>query len=330
MSELVPSYQTIPDLPPQAADGGWLAPLIHGLDNPKPDSAKSADNPPQPIPMYSNIGAAMLRQRVTVGGLVWMLVHHHTNRLGGRQIVAECDIVDLLVSSGIYKCGRRWRDIRHLGQGVFWERLPDSRYLVYGVARVAENLGLSNVGKRVAIMPDCVRPKRFKSALHAAFLTANTDRPISRETIEELTGAARSTQWRRDRESSVEASNNISIMGAWTPDNVQNAHYQHSKQHSTPIFKFVDFMGLHGQPMGEHIAKNLPNTYTTNMQMLPSGRRKRVNRKLRTRVFTRGAAIVNSNTVEQIFFDSPVKVMGGGLYQSAVTSTGGTAFWYSM
>ena len=312
----------------------WLSPLATALHNPLPDVVQESteDTPPAFVPMFSEIAGGIKREGKAAVGLVWTIVHHKVNRLNGKQHATEAEIIDLLTNDddfAIYKCGRRWRSTRHEGQGVFWEKLPDGRYFIYGVAEVADRLNLPSIGRRVGLALSDLKPKTFRRALYSTFVAAREGKPTSRRAIKDSTGTSRAQQWRYDKAAGNSAETHIVLLDTWSSEAEQNEHFERDDSHSTPVFKFVDHQGKQGKQGASYVAARLPDTRQTQLKKLPKGRKNKINQKLKSRVDIQGAGTDDVMIDKQQFFNDPIAAhRGGGVYRGGITARNGAVFWY--
>jgi len=179
----------------------------------------------------------------------------------------ERQAADLDISRG--NLARRLRR----GAGPFWTLQDTERGRVVrlqGLAKVCEALDVVPFRAPVAVPLEDLRGlARARAALQA---TVTTGRTIGRQTIEDLTGATRSTQRRREKLAGVQASRNM-------------ARKPYERGEVIPAGGFVarDRRGV------LWLNKPMANSYWTALQALPRGRLKKARQLLRTRLKERGA-----------------------------------------
>lgn len=226
----------------------------------------------------SLLTAAMRDGRATVAR-VWLMARHLDKK--GSGWVLTSDLRSFCVENKIMG-QRRLRQILTEGDGRFWDRTNNTSLTLYKPSRVA-NVGDygrftgRSVKMPVAAVMDGIHEFRASTlaAFHAGRPAASVDNPISRETLEKVTGAAPATQRTYDKTAGIAASINYALLA--TKD-MEAAAWQAGRA----AFNFTDFQGRHGRPNGSYIARQLPNSYKSNLIATSKNRTRRANASLPT------------------------------------------------
>ncbi|MCL4864064.1 MAG: hypothetical protein KJZ93_31945, partial [Caldilineaceae bacterium] len=136
-----------------------------------------------------------------------------------------------------------------------------------------------------------------RAAFYATFHGGRDSKPISRDTLESLSGIPGRTQLEYDRVARVERTSNIAIGERHTAENAQERAWRQGRA----AFHFIDTEGRQGRAGREYIAWHLPNNYRADYQRRSRGSRKRLNRKLADLV-KKGIPGNDDQAVEKLFF----------------------------
>jgi hypothetical protein len=177
---------------------------------------------------------------------------------------------------------RRLRQILSEGCGTFWERDNRGRLWLYGQVRVAERLGIGrfqyapvqlSVAQLTAQIGDV--KAHFYASLHSSRANADKGNPISRATLEHLTGVSGRTQQRYDARVGLEKRQAIGMGGRFSAENNQEQLWQ-----GKSTFKLIDRKGKQGTVGTAYIAWHLPNQYESVHQTASTKQRRRLNQRL--------------------------------------------------
>lgn len=301
------SYQ-----PNNAASSGHLAALTERLESQKRlmepvEEQGRGDISAETIPVYTSIATAITRNKATAAGRVWLILHHYFNR-NGRQLVSESEIVDLICreESSCRLFGRRqWRNIKHLGQTIFWEDAnQDGFLLIHGIRHVTMALDVPRLEKgrvNIPVLHLAKSVKSAKSVLYASFDVGRKAMPISRAVRQNISGLDRVTQWRHEKQSRlIQTTANYEII---CPASEQAASEEAAFTFGAAGFIFTDYKGQLGKQGERYFARQMPNCYHTHqLESVGDGRRKKFNQQLRTHVNQRGM-VSKAATVEQLYYD---------------------------
>jgi hypothetical protein len=260
--------------------------------------------PPTPsshIPAHPSLLLAMLRGRHEAAGRVWLLLRAIDVDGSGRLTVDEAR-ARLAGKDSPWRCcgARRLRQLLAEGEGLFWQRDGRGRLWLRGAHRVAADLGVERatgfpVELPVAALLGGIQGVR--AAFYAAFHSGRESKPISRDTLQTLTGLAPRTQLDYDRLARVGRRRNLALGDRHSPAALQERAWQRGRA----VFTFVDVRGRQGRPGGEYVAWHLPNSYEGPHTRRSRGSRKRLNRKLKDLV-TKGIPGNAEGRVERVFW----------------------------
>lgn len=295
---------------------------------------------PSTITVYPDLLLTLLQQEVATAGRVWLLCRLLDGAGRGWLDVATVRQALTGKESQLKICGwRRLRQILADGKGIFWERDDRGRLWLYGRARVAAQLEIGRfqhdpVQLTVEQLTDTIGNVKahFYATLHSSRANSDKANPISRETLETLTGVSGRTQQRYDERVGIEKQQAIGVGGSYSAENQQNLLWQ-----GKSTFKFIDKKGQQGQTGTAYIAWHLPNQYGAVHQSAPTKQRRRLNKRLATHTSCKDSTHdlakhrAQGNVVNTLFFvDGRVasKQLGDGGYlrsdlHSSVWSTVG-------
>jgi hypothetical protein len=121
---------------------------------------------------------------------------------------------------------------------------------------------------KIALELDCGRLKGKR---------VNSDNPISRETLETITGLSPRTQREYDRVATVKRQRNIAVGQKHTKIIAEEQYWQRGGA----VFSFVDSQGKQGPRNREYLAWHMPNSYQApHQQRSNKGRQKKINQQL--------------------------------------------------
>ena len=253
------------------------------------------------IVVHPIILLAMLKQHLEAPGRVWLLLRA-IDRHGRGWLDVEDIRYCLTDKDSPYRiCG--WRRLRQLlaqGEGVFWHRDEQDRLWLYGAHRIAYKLDsgrLQGFPVELPISALLGGIQAVRAAFYATFHGGRDSKPISRETLESLSGIPGRTQLEYDRVAHVERRRNIAIGERHTAENTQERAWRHGRA----AFHFIDTEGRQGRAGREYVAWHLPNSYRADYQRRSRGSRKRLNRKLADLV-KKGIPGNDDQAIEKLFF----------------------------
>jgi len=256
---------------------------------------------PATVTIHPSIALAILRQHVEAPARVYFLLRVIDK--GGRGWLSVENIRQELTrnDSPLRICG--WRRLRQLlreGEGVFWQRDDNDRLWLKGAHKIAYKLDSGRlqgfpVELPVSALLGGIQPVR--AAFYATFHGGRDSKPISRETLESLSGIPGRTQLEYDRVARVERTRNIAIGERHTAENAQERAWHHGRA----AFHFIDTAGRQGRAGREYVAWHLPNSYRADYQRRSRGSRKRLNRELADLV-KKGIPGNDDRAIEKLFF----------------------------
>ena len=253
---------------------------------------------------------AMLKQNLEAPGRVYLLLRSIDNQ--GRGWL-EIDNIRLLLTdkdSPWHICG--WRRLRQLfkqGEGIFWQRDSKDRLWLKGAHKIAYALNCDRLAGFPILLPVSALLggiQAVRGAFYAAFHSGRASSPISRQTLEELTGVAQRTQRSYDQSARVQRQSNVAIGERYSKENVEARAWKQGRA----VFHFIDVRGLQGRPQAEYLAWHLPNSYTGPHERRSRANRKRVNRKLADLV-KKGIPGTSEERVERLFWPNGAQAAKG-------------------
>lgn len=193
---------------------------------------------------------------------------------------------------------RRW--IRKGKQeGIFREAKNGDLYYD-GLHKAAVKFGAWGVGRRVQI-PE---PKRlfkpdWKQHLWAIYHTVRKDRPISRFTLEWLTGVDRRTQYNLER-------GNPDMQARACYADIANLASMDADQRRQHAANLREVTGEGWQVKRKRLVKQLPNVYagTAEVELCPRGREKQARAYFRANSSNHGARVQALEKPEKLFFET--------------------------
>lgn len=255
------------------------------------------------IKHYPSIGIAALKEEKAAIYRVWLMFRYLD--VQGRGWLSVQDVRKQLTGKESKLRLFSWRRLRQvLGQGhdQFWKwDKAQGRVWLYGAAKVAVNLDVTRLsGKPVALPIKTITAGigDFKAHLYGAWHNGRkTNNPISREVQEAITNIPERTQRHYCKVAGIRRQTNIAIGNKKNPEEVEKQAWQRGRA----TFEFIDHQGRQGRKGTTHIAWHLPNSYTGPHQQSPTGRMRKINRKLKDLV-TKGAQGNGGETVEKMYF----------------------------
>lgn len=223
---------------------------------------------------------AMLRAEREAAGRLWLLLRAIDR--DGRGWLDIDDIRAQLATKGApwRICG--WRRLRQLlaeGEGIYWQRHERERLWLRGAHRVAYALDCERLQGYPVELPVAALLggiQGVRAAFYGAFHSGRDAKPISRETLRELSGIAERTQRAYDRLARVERRANMAVGGRYTQECMEERAWQQGRA----VFRFVDVLGKQGRKDAAYVAWHLPNSYRGAYERRARGSRKRLNRQL--------------------------------------------------
>ena len=244
---------------------------------------------------------AMLKQNLEAPGRVYLLLRSSDGQ--GRGWLEIEHIRRLLTSkdSPWRICGwRRLRQLLNQGEGIFWQRDHKGRLWLKGMHKIACTLDCGRLSGFPILLPIATLLggiQAVRGAFYAAFHSGRASNPISRQTLQELSGVPERSQRAYDHVAKVERQENLAIGERYSQEQAQERAWKQGRA----VFRFIDVRGLQGRPRAEYLAWHLPNSYTGPYERRSRANRKRVNRKLADLV-KKGIPGTGEETVERLFW----------------------------
>ena len=295
----------LPELP---AHLGWGDMRVRGMSRDSEQSSilyPPSSRPELPdiqlqseIQISPSLALAMLREGQVAAGRVWWLCRHLDSAGSGAFRIAVIKQQLTEKNSPIQLCGwRRMRQLLRMGEGLFWTRQGDRLFLRSAV-KVADRLGVGRFAGKMVSVPAvslCHSIGKVRALFYATFHAGrgkgerghlpsrnlkseiqNYSSPISRTTLEMLTGASRRTQQAYEQNAGIQIQQNILIGGTIQ----QEDNYETAYKRGTAYFTLKDYQGQNGRRGATRHAWQLPNSYHTPQTSIGRGRQKYLNRAL--------------------------------------------------
>ena len=196
-----------------------------------------------------------------------------------------------------------WSQLRNLLAevgGGFWERDAE-RVWLRSAAKAAAALGVERLrGRPVGVPLEALLGGigTVRAHLYASFHSGRKEsNPISRATLEELTGVPARTQRAYEEIAGVESERNVAVGEPYTEEAMREQAWERGKA----VFHFVDGRGRRGRAGRAYVAWHLPNAYEGPHQQLCKGRQKKINRELADLVM-KGMRGNDRETVDRLFW----------------------------
>lgn len=270
------------------------SPTTRRPDHPTAELLPPPTPNPQPlaptIRLYPTLGMALLHEKQTAAGRVWLLLRHIDS--DGRGCIDESAARHALTTDDVTLriCGpRQLRNLLERGEGLFWER-RDGRVWLRSTAKVAAALGVTRLtGRPVAVRVDKLTGTigQARAQLYAAFHSGRqTDDlltgekrprgPIARSTLTELSAACPNSQRAYERRAGIRVRRGFAV----GPPATSTDQHEQAWRRGRALFLYRDQRGRYGRPGRAYHAWQLPNEYTGPHESLSRGRQKRLNRAL--------------------------------------------------
>jgi hypothetical protein len=267
------------------------------------DPLPSADNknPATTVTIHPTMVLAILRQKLEAPARVYFLLRAIDGE--GRGWLTIEHIRQQLTGKGapLRICGwRRLRQLLRQGDGIFWDRDSQDQLWLRGAHKIAYKLDLGRLQGFPVELPISALLggiQAVRAAFYATFHSGRDSKPISRETLRDLSGIAERTQLEYDRVARVERRCNLAVGEGYTTENAQERAWHHGRA----AFHFIDTKGLQGRAGREYVAWHLPNSYRADYRRRSKGSRKRLNRKLAD-LLNQGITGNDERGVERCFF----------------------------
>jgi hypothetical protein len=238
------------------------------------------------VKAYPDLLNAFLIQREAPAARLYMLLRAiDQNGRGWLEIGAVRQITD----DAHMFTWRRLRQILEAGNGRFWDITNHGRIRYKSVAKLAQELNCDRLNASPVNFPVQAiikSTKTFKAHCLAAWHAGQSDNnPITRKVLRDVTGVSETSQREYDKIAGTTAQLNIAITDKkWTD---RQAREEYTWGHGRSVFRFVDLRGKqpHLKRYDQMIAYRLPNSYTADMSQAPRGKQRRINQKIRPRIY---------------------------------------------
>ncbi len=247
---------------------------------------------PAVIKLYPDLALAMLREKQTAVGRIWLILRE-IDEQGAGWVDEQHARRALTGHSSVWRvCGwRQLRNLLHQGDGVFWQ-WQNGRIWLSSIAKTAAALHAPRLTQRPVAVPVAVLTQglglvraHFYASFHSSRQTADDAhrKPIARATLNDLSHVTAKTQRSYERQARVQTQANFAIGRTSSQETIQETGWRKG----AASFEFVDHNGRQGKPGAAYVAWQLPNSYRGPHPIMARGRQKRINREL-TDLFTQG------------------------------------------
>jgi hypothetical protein len=266
----------------------------------------------------------MLRQGQSSAGRIWLLLRYLDQT--GRGWVTVDEARQQLTRKGADLRVVGWRQLRNLlheGDELYWHR-DEERIWLWGAARVATALDVERLTGLPVALPVTGLLNGMMTAnahLYASFHSGRkSNNPISRETLENVSGISARMQCLYDEITGTEKKRNIAIGEAHTPESVENRAFKHGGA----MFSFTDYYGRQGPAKRHYIAWHLPNSYTGCHTKLQKGRQRKINKRIDLVNIRARGNDVGVDPIKRVFHDGAAKAVKAHERNDKID-----AYWYS-
>lgn len=237
------------------------------------------------ITIYPDLALAMLQQKHTAAGRLWLLLRRLDEHGRGWFYATEIHELFASTTSAWRFCSQRQlRNLLVQGNDLFWQRSDNcsagGRIWLRSPARVAHALGLSQLTMKPVAMPAAVLLDSIgtvRAHFFAVFHSSrNGDKPVSRQTVAGITGVSRRSQQAYEAKSGIHTERNWAVGEECSQELLQ----QRAWRHGAAVFQLTDDRGKLGPAGQAYIAWQLPNSYCGPYSPQPARANKRINRKL--------------------------------------------------
>jgi hypothetical protein len=239
--------------------------------------------------------AAMLRAERVAIGRIWLLCRHLDQQGRGWLTIDQLRAELSEKSAPLRVCGwRRLRQLLRAGEGRLWERDQQGRLWLYGTARVAQRFDLTRLQGNCVDLPvgDLLQTiGRVRASFYACFHAGREATPISRDSLQTITGIAARTQRDYDQHGKVERIHNFAILET---QEKEVAMWEHGRA----VFAFTE--STVGRPT--QWACRLPNSYIAAYQTSATDGTKPLNHQLRHDLAKHGTQGNTSQRNERLYF----------------------------
>jgi len=264
-------FEFIKQLPPNMGWGPITAEKrrLMGLlpdpaSKPEPEIAIEADPALEPnhqrsetIKIFGHVLDAIHRHKRDGCGRVWLLMRHLDSEKGEGRIEAAKLRYAICAPAGKLRClsKKRLQQILRVGEGLFWHRSTDGRWLHYhSESRVAVALRLTAV-KGIAVKLPIVKLlqkiRLVRAVFYNAFHSARGDgfnNPITRRTMHGRGMRDPRTQRKYEAAEGIFKRSEFAVIEKYTKLAWQRVQYEDTEERvGGPAFIYVDYKGVMGK-----------------------------------------------------------------------------------
>lgn len=260
------------------------------------------------VTMYSSLIAGMMKNGKAAAGRVWMILHGNYNAPVDQPGWASAETVKVCLRHHFGFSNRRIRQLLREGEGLFWtfDAKGQGRYWIAGVEKLMPALEMERLQDHRVVIPiaDIVgKIKRAKAALFSVVHAGRGEAPISREVQRQITGISERTQREYIAENPDLITSRKEIAIGKQIRSSADIH-ENAFNNGNAAFVFTDHQGHIGRCGAEYAARQLPSSHHTQYAKAAKGRKRKINKRLKSDHVKKAARGNGWKRVEQTFFDN--------------------------
>ncbi|MEM9774852.1 MAG: hypothetical protein AAF902_09745 [Chloroflexota bacterium] len=220
--------------------------------------------PPTPegtIKIFGHVLDAIHRNKRDGCGRVWLLARYLDREKGEGRISMVRLRHEICSPAGVVRClsKKRLQQIVRVGEGIFWHRSKDGRYLHYhSEARVAAALGVLQIkgfAVELPIVKLVQKIRLVRAVFYNAFHTTRGDgynNPITRRVMQSRGMRERRTQRKYEAAEGIGVRSEFAVIEQYSKHAWQRAQYEDASEEDRakvggPAFIYVDYKGVLGK-----------------------------------------------------------------------------------
>lgn len=234
--------------------------IVFEANEPAVELTPDRIQPSETIKIFGHVLDAIHRHKRDGCGRVWLLMRYLDEPGEGRMQLSQLrrEICD---PAGRVRClsKKRLQQIIRVGEGVFWHRSADGRYLYsHSEARVAAALGIRSIKGQAVELPiaKLVQKIRYvRAAFYNAFHSGRGDgynNPITRSVMQGRGMKEKRTQRKYELFEGISKRSEFAVVGQYSKAAWQRAQFEDADEDlrsavGGPAFIYVDYKGVLGK-----------------------------------------------------------------------------------
>lgn len=242
-------------------NGAKTETLTADIERPQlnPAAASVSEPEPETVRIFGHVLDTIHRHKRDGCGRVWLLARH-LDLVGEGRIKLGKLRHEICDPAGSLRClsKKRLQQIVRLGEGVFWHRSADGRWLYYhSEARVAAALGMTAVkgfAVEVPIAKLVQKIRLVRATFYNAFHTTRGDgfnNPITRRVMQSRGMREKRTQRRYEAVEGISTRSQFAVIGQYSKSKWQRAQWEDGSEEQNkvggPAFIYIDYKGILGK-----------------------------------------------------------------------------------